>query len=52
MPHEESTKPLYEFVTSIDEIEKKTGIDFFPSLPNDLENRLEKSTQYKNWSFR
>ncbi|WP_440879305.1 DNA/RNA non-specific endonuclease [Tenacibaculum sp. C7A-26P2] len=52
MPHEESTEPLYEFVTSIDEIEKKTGIDFFPSLPNDLENRLEKSTQYKNWSFR
>ncbi|CAM1367365.1 DNA/RNA non-specific endonuclease [Tenacibaculum xiamenense] len=52
MPHKESSKPLYEFVTSIDEIEKKTGIDFFPSLPDNLENRLEKSTQYKNWSFR
>ncbi|SEB95825.1 endonuclease G [Tenacibaculum sp. MAR_2009_124] len=52
MPHKESNKPLYEFVTSIDEIEKKTGIDFFPSLPDDIETRLEKSTQYKNWSFR
>ena len=52
LPHEESTKPLYEFVVSIDEIEQKTGIDFFNELPDDLEEKLESSKDYKNWSFR
>ncbi|MDV7187676.1 DNA/RNA non-specific endonuclease [Lutibacter sp. TH_r2] len=52
MPHKESNKPLYKFVTSIDEIENLTGIDFFPELEDALENKLEKSTNYSNWSFR
>ncbi|CAL2101258.1 Endonuclease [Tenacibaculum sp. 190130A14a] len=52
MPHRESNKPLYEFVVSIDELEQKTGIDFFPSLPDNIENQLEANTSYKNWSFR
>ncbi len=52
MPHKESHKPLYEFVVSIDMIEQVTGIDFFPNLPAHLENTLEKSTDYKAWSFR
>lgn len=52
MPHKESNRPLYEFVVSIDELERKTGIDFFPELPDTIENRLESSTSYKNWSFR
>jgi len=52
IPHKESKKPLYEFVVSIDELEEKTGIDFFYNLPDDLEKKLESSTNYKNWSFR
>ncbi len=52
MPHEESNKPLYEFVVSIDEIEKQTGIDFFPNLPDNIEDKLEQNTSYKQWSFR
>ncbi len=52
IPHQESAKPLYEFVVAIDELEQKTGIDFFPDLPNDLEDKLEKSVSYKGWSFR
>lgn len=51
MPSEDSTEPLYSFVVSVDEVEKMTGIDFFPSLPDDVENRLEKSSNYKDWSF-
>jgi len=51
MPHKNSNTPLYKFVVSIDEIERLTGIDFFPNLPDDLENSLEKSSNYKNWSF-
>ena len=52
VPHKDSNKPLSDFVVSIDELEQKTGIDFFPGLPDDLENKLEASANYKNWSFR
>ncbi|MCY1380693.1 hypothetical protein D9M69_685370 [compost metagenome] len=51
VPHENSQKPLYEFVVPVDEIEKKTGIDFFPILPDSVEDKLEKSGDYKSWSF-
>ncbi len=52
MPHKDSNRPLYEFVVSIDELEQKTGIDFFPELPDTIETKLEASSNYKNWSFR
>ncbi len=51
IPHNESKKALYEFTVSVDEIEKVTGIDFFPELEDSLENELEKNTNYKKWSF-
>lgn len=51
VPHEKSERPLYDFVVSIDELEQKTGIDFFPALPDDIENDLEKNSTYKSWSF-
>jgi len=51
VPHQESKQPLYKFVVSIDKIEGLTSIDFFPALPDDIENSLEKSSDYKNWSF-
>jgi len=51
MPHQESKKPLYNFVVSIDKIEALTSIDFFPDLPDEIENNLERSSDYKNWSF-
>ena len=49
--HEDSDLPLYKFVVSVDEIEKLTGIDFFPELDDTIENRIEASSSYKNWSF-
>ncbi len=52
VPHKDIDKPLYEFVVSVDEIEKRTGIDFFPELDDSKENKLEASTSYKQWSFR
>ena len=51
VPNEKSDKPLYSFVVSVDSIEKITGIDFFPKLDNETEERLEKSSDYKAWSF-
>ena len=51
MPNEMSSRPLYDYVVSVDEIEKMTGIDFFPILPDAIENELEKNSDYKAWSF-
>ena len=51
VPHKDSNKPLYEFFTSVDVIEKMTGIDFFPKLEDEMENKLEMNSDYKDWSF-
>ncbi len=52
MPNENGNKALYKYVVSIDRIEQKTGIDFVPALPDDIENELEAKSDYKGWSFR
>lgn len=51
IPNEKSNKPLYQFVVSVDEIEKLTGIDFFPQLNDKIEAQLESNQSYKDWSF-
>lgn len=52
VPHKDTSQSIYDFVVSVDSIEKLTGIDFFPALPDDIENRLEKRDDYKEWSFK
>ena len=52
VPNEASERPLYEFVVSVDRLEKMTGIDFFPALEDKIENKLESSDDYKAWSFK
>ncbi|MES2575091.1 MAG: DNA/RNA non-specific endonuclease [Bacteroidota bacterium] len=51
IPNKKSSQPIYDFVVSVDSIEKITGIDFFPKLDDKTENRLEKISDYKLWSF-
>ncbi|RAJ14483.1 DNA/RNA non-specific endonuclease [Olleya aquimaris] len=51
MDYQDSELPLYKFVTSVDTIERLTGIDFFSELDDAIENKLEASSDYKNWSF-
>ncbi len=43
---------IYDFVVSIDEIERRTGIDFFETLPDNEEAALESQADYKVWSGR
>ena len=38
-------RPLKEYLVSVDEIEKLTGMDFFSILPDEVENRLEAETR-------
>ena len=40
--NEAGERPLKEYIVSVDQIEKTTGMDFFSALPDDVENRLEK----------
>lgn len=49
IPNEKSSKSLYNYVVSVDEIEKITGIDFFPKLSDTVENNLEKEKVTTNW---
>jgi len=51
IPHKDITDDLRKFVVSIDSIEKITGIDFFPALPDSIENRLEAQTHPEQWRF-
>lgn len=43
--------PLKNFVISIDELEKKTGIDFFCNLPDKIENKVEEKTIPSLWGL-
>lgn len=49
MKNEFSNQNLKTFVVSVDEIERLTGIDFFPKLPDALEKKLESANTTKGW---
>ena len=40
---------LREFAEKVDNVEAYTGIDFFPALPDDLEERLERTVDTEGW---
>lgn len=42
-------EPLDRYLTSVDEIERRTGLDFFSELEDTLENRLEASVNTQDW---
>lgn len=49
LTHEVSTKPIMEFAGTIDQVEKLTGIDFFPNLLKGLDEELEGSLDKSAW---
>jgi endonuclease G len=49
MPNALSTKPVMDFAVSIDEVEKLTGLDFFPSLLRGLDEEIEGSLDKDAW---
>lgn len=51
LPNEKGTKQLIEYVVTIDYVESITGIDFFPALPDSLENILESTKDVSKWFF-
>jgi endonuclease G len=51
LPNKRGTKPLKDYAVAIDEVERRTGIDFFHKLPEAVENTLEASASTGDWSF-
>ena len=47
----EKGKPLKNYVKSIDELERLTGIDFFCNLPDAIEDEVEKSYTLADWGL-
>jgi endonuclease G, mitochondrial len=47
----ESVDVLKQFVVPVDEVEKMTGLDFFPLLPDDLETQLESRSEPEKWNW-
>ena len=42
-------RPKGDYVNSVDQIERITGIDFFSSLPDTIETRIEAKTDLSDW---
>lgn len=40
-PNDDCNAPLADYAVSVDSVEKVTGIDFYPSLPDGVEERVE-----------
>lgn len=47
--NDDAPQPMEDAVRSVDDIEQLTGIDFFSSLPDEQEDRLEAMTDLRSW---
>jgi endonuclease G len=45
----DSRQPMDSAVCTVDSVEMLTGLDFFPLLPDSLEDRVEASSNLKAW---
>lgn len=52
MEGKQSSKPLKQFSVPVDEIEKRTGIDFFEKLPKEQQDQLESKIDTGSWKFK
>ncbi len=46
----EGDRPKDAYVNSVDEVERITGIDFFPALPDSVERRVEAQHNLDDWN--
>ena len=44
-----SSADLTKFVVAVDSVESLTGLDFFPMLPDELEESMESSESVIGW---
>lgn len=49
MNNEKCNKPLRKYAVTVDSVEVVTGIDFFPTLPNEVEEKVESKYKLDYW---
>ena len=47
----DGNRPKGDYANSVDEVERITGIDFFPSLPDEIENKIEAQCNLNDWDL-
>lgn len=52
LPNNGSQQSLQQFAVTIDSVEKFTGLDFFPRLPDEQERTLERTLCLECWSWK
>ena len=50
-PNKAVSAEMRSYCVSVDEVEKLTGIDFYPQLPDDTERRLERTCNPAAWGI-
>ena len=51
-PNMSSPGNMEKYVTTVDEVEKLTGLDFFCNLPDSIENKVEAVSSFREWNRR
>ena len=46
-----STSSFHQFLMNVKAIEALAGVDFFPSLPDDVKTKLEKAKPLRTWKL-
>ena len=49
MPNSAIKGSMFDYAMSVDEVEKATGHNFFPSLHDDIEKVVESAWKMKDW---
>lgn len=49
MPNSAIKGIMFDYAMSVDEVERATGHNFFPSLPDDIEKVIESAWKMKDW---
>ena len=52
MENKAGHKALSTYAVTVDEVESRTGLDFFPALPDDVENATESAYSLPVWSLK
>lgn len=47
--NDDGHRPMSSYVVTVDEVESLTGIDFFPTLPDDVEQAVESRSDFQAW---
>lgn len=48
--NDDGNRPMGDYVNTVDQVERITGIDFFPALPDDIEKQVESHSDLSQWT--